>query len=428
MGLERATGHDGPARPIAPADPGRTVGPIREEKLDPREARPRRVASATSLCRHDRLAIALIRLSGERTWLVAAIAFAVYGILGFGAGVLISLYDRPADPDFLGILDELVLPLSVFIYLIVSPTVWVFYCWQPGAILKVFGQLSRNQVLTSGGESQDAITTFVESYVATSLNRPRYQIIAYVFAGLSLFGWLLWILVDPFHLIVTRYWWHANPFYFWLVWLPLVFVNVYMMVWAVLRQILAIGAFGALFRRMQIAPKPFHPDRCNGLASVGDFSLRCGAVAVMFGFWVLIMTSFQILLNGSTNLPILTAASILLYVLAVSLLLIPPAWGAHLAMQQAKDEALEVVARQMRTLLANEQLDSVPSALAQIKQLDEKMQLIDRAYRTWPFQPVALKNFSLAAVAPIATPLLSAIGAALTSLIRNGLSQPIHLP
>jgi hypothetical protein len=97
-------------------------------------------------------------------------------------------------------------------------------------------------------------------------------------------------------------------------------------------------------------------------------------------------------------------------------------------MQQAKDEALEVVARQMRTLLANEQLDEVPSALTQIKQLEKKMRLIDRAYRTWPFQPVAFKGFSIAAVAPIATPLLSTIGAALTSLIHNGLSQPIRLP
>jgi hypothetical protein len=140
------------------------------------------------------------------------------------------------------------------------------------------------------------------------------------------------------------------------------------------------------------------------------------------------MTSFQILFNGSANLLILTAASMLLYILAVSLLLIPPAWGAHLAMQQAKDEALEVVAHQMRTLLAIDQLESVPSALAQIKQLEKKMQLIDRAYRTWPFQPVAFKGFSVAAVAPIATPLLSALGAALTSLIHNGLSQPIRMP
>ena len=57
-----------------------------------------------------------------------------------------------------------------------------------------------------------------------------------------------------------------GPAYFWGIWLPLVFINVYMLVWIVLRQTIMIANIQRLLRLFAVEPVPFHPDRCSGFA------------------------------------------------------------------------------------------------------------------------------------------------------------------
>ncbi len=70
------------------------------------------------------------------------------------------------------------------------------------------------------------------------------------------------------------------PAYFWAVWLPLVFVNVYMLVWIVLRQTMMIANIQRLLRLFAVEPVPFHPDRCSGFAPIGGYATDIVRVAL----------------------------------------------------------------------------------------------------------------------------------------------------
>jgi hypothetical protein len=96
--------------------------------------------------------------------------------------------------------------------------------------------------------------------------------------------------LPPFDRLVAEgdlYWWRVVPAYFWAVWLPLVFVNVYMLVWIVIRQTIMIASIQRLLRLFAVEPVPFHPDRCSGFAPIGSYATDIVRVALIVGGWAL---------------------------------------------------------------------------------------------------------------------------------------------
>ena len=105
--------------------------------------------------------------------------------------------------------------------------------------------------------------------------------------------------LPPFDRIFAEgdlYWWRVAPAYFWGVWLPLVFVNVYMLVWIVLRQTMMIANIQRLLRLFAVEPVPYHPDRCSGFAPIGAYATDVVRVALIVGGWAL-----ALLLSGAAT-------------------------------------------------------------------------------------------------------------------------------
>lgn len=206
---------------------------------------------------------------------------------------------------------------------------------------------------------------------------------------------------NPFLYGLPAPWWLLNPFHFWIVWVPLVFVNVYMMTWIVIRQAFATVAFTRLFRVFEIDPKPFHPDKCNGFAPLGDFSTRTALIAVLFGFWVSGVISYPMFFGQPINLKLDTILALVLYVLIVPAVLIPPVWECHREMVNAKQQTLDSLAERIQGLLDETNLETMVSDKEALEGLIERYRLLETELRTWPFRPLALRRFGVSAVTPL---------------------------
>ena len=162
--------------------------------------------------------------------------------------------------------------------------------------------------------------------------------------------------LPPFNRLLPEsevFWWHVVPGYFWIIWLPLVFLNVYMLVWIVVRQTIMIANIQRLLRLFAVEPVPFHPDGCSGFAPIGSYATNIVRVALIVGSWALVL-----LLSGPLTGHGLYVAPHILFLVLVQVLLTPylllgPVWYAHRVMCEARDRAMARIAAGVRACLMN---------------------------------------------------------------------------
>ena len=208
--------------------------------------------------------------------------------------------------------------------------------------------------------------------------------------------------LPPFNRLVPEsdvFWWRVVPAYFWAIWLPLVFVNVYMLVWIVLRQTIMIVNIQRLLRLFAVEPVPFHPDRCSGFAPIGSYATNIVRVALIVGSWALVL-----LVSGPLTGHGIYVAPHILFLVLVQVLLTPylllgPVWYAHRVMREARDRALARVAAQIRACLLASAGRSRHDGRERrpYRELEAKYQLTGEGYHTWPFQPSAVSGVSITA-------------------------------
>jgi hypothetical protein len=191
------------------------------------------------------------------------------------------------------------------------------------------------------------------------------------------------------------------PVYFWAVWLPLVFVNVYMLVWIVVRQTIMIANIQRLLRLFAVEPVPFHHDRCSGFAPIGAYATDIVRVALIVGGWALVL-----LLSGPATGHALYVAPHTLFLVVVQVLLTPylllgPVWYAHRVMRRARDQALQRVADRIRAQLLRG-IGAPPGRPASYRELEAEYRLAEEGYHTWPFRRGAFGGVGVTAVLTLA--------------------------
>jgi hypothetical protein len=329
------------------------------------------------------------------------VAIAINGIFVIGLGYLVSTLYKNAGYQFVDITDSRELPIVVFVFLIFIPIIWSFYVWQPRAIQNIFLELSNNGVI--GFREQ---TASLDAFIDKRVNAPCDQIHNFLIALLFTIGNIaIWFGAnsanDPFLFGQSAKWWSINPILLWLFWIPLVFVNVYMISWIIIRQVIAISALTHLYRSATISMKALHPDGCNGLAPVGDYAMRITSMAVLFGFWVAFWIVSPLLFGLPLGLKADTILLLLAYIIAVPALLIPPVWATHSAMSRIKADALESIAVQIRKVFSESNLEDAAQSISLVGNLRTKYQFVDMDYRTWPFRLSAFRGFIITAVTPL---------------------------
>ena len=255
----------------------------------------------------------------------------------------------PETGRFIRFTDWRELPGALFLYLVLAPVIWTLYLWQPRLIVEVFDGLAQGGVVGPAryeGVPADAVLARLGGSLPRvrkfgPLRLSRGALLALLALTASVATLVIWppTALPPFDRLLPEsdiFWWHVVPVYFWAIWLPLVFINVYMLVWIVLRQTIMIANIQRLLRVFAVEPVPFHPDRCSGFAPIGSYATNIVRVALIVGSWALVL-----LLSGPLTGHGLYVAPHILFLVAVQVLLTPylllgPVWYAHRVMREAE--------------------------------------------------------------------------------------------
>ncbi len=338
----------------------------------------------------------------------------LYLLLAVVPGLLLSISGtRVTSREFVKLTDWREFPGALFLYLVLAPVLWTFYLWQPRLIVEVFDGLARSGAI--GPARRTNITadtvlrriggTFVGTAVRVGAIRLTKGVLLAVLAlAASVATLLIWppTALPPFDQLLGEsdlFWWRVVPAYFWAVWLPLVFVNVYMLVWIVVRQTVMIVNIQRLLSHFEVEPIPFHPDGCSGFAPIGSYAVNIVRVALIIGGWALVL-----LVSGPATGHGIYVAPHTLFLVVVQVLLTPylllgPVWYAHRVMSAARERALQRVGDAIRTSLLG--VGSPPPLTAPraspYRELDAKYRLMEEGFRTWPFGRNAFSGVSITA-------------------------------
>lgn len=356
----------------------------------------------------DPLAHFLVKLTRGSVLKIALLSIIINGSLILILGIPISLYyAETLGSSFISLFDKREYPIALFGYLIYNPAIWTYYIWQPLRFKNVIEQLLHNGTIGKGKKKLDI---FLQEELSVKMNNRGNLFFPTLLTLLEILLFVyLTIFQTPYALTPFKLptWWIVNPFYYWVIWLPLNAILIYMVTWLVIRQIIIISSISKLSREFEIVPKPFHPDKCNGLGAIGDFTLQSTGLVVIFGIWLSYNIGYPLLFGGAPSYNSYTIPSLMLYLIAVPVLLIAPTWFVHKAMMKARADALEDVAIQIRSLLKNEKSKHSINFVTEIEQLEKKYRIIEREYRSWPFRPPSLFRFSFTALIPIISSALS---------------------
>lgn len=328
-------------------------------------------------------------------------------------GVVISMFgDRFVSERFVKITDWREFPGALFLYLVLAPVIWTFYLWQPRLIVEVFAGLAKSGAIGSAlrdGVAADVVLRQTGgSFVQPALPRWRMRLskgalLSMLCVGLSVAALAVWppTAPPPLDRLVPEsevYWWRVIPPYFWAVWLPLVFVNVYMLVWIVVRQTVMIANIQRLLRHFSVEPIPFHPDGCNGFAPIGNYAINIVRVALIVGAWVLVL-----LLSGPISGHGLYVAPYTMFLVVVQVLLTPylllgPVWHARRVMSGAREAALQRVGDDIRRSLLSQGGSRLQKGDAHdYQELEARYRLVEEGYHRWPFGRTAVSRVSITA-------------------------------
>jgi hypothetical protein len=284
--------------------------------------------------------------------------------------------------------------------------IWTLYLWQPRLIVDVFDGLAQGGAV-GPPRRPGIVADAVLGRLGGSLPRVVRDVgplrvsggglLSVIAAAASVATLVIWppTALPPFDRLVPEpdvFWWRVITPYFWAVWLPLVFVNVYMLVWIVIRQTIMIANIQRLLRLFEVEPIPFHPDRCSGFAPIGSYATNIVRVALIVGGWAVVL-----LFAGPATGHGLYVAPHILFLVLVQVLLTPylllgPVWYAHRVMRDARERALARVADQIRACLLG-----AAGRVAPYRELEAKYRLMHEGYHTWPFGGTALGGVSITA-------------------------------
>lgn len=353
------------------------------------------------LFKNDPIGYLIDSIPGRAVIRITVLCMGIYATFIILFGVIIS---TTRNAVFISILDSRELPLVLFTSFVYFPLVWTIYQWQVRGIKATILQLAENGIFT---DSKNKLNPehFFENIIVEEWGKRSNFIIILIITFSTLVFFTISTFINPSGFITMaimkdQLWWKIYPLYFLFLWTPLQFINVYIIAWILLRQVFVIKGLNNLIDNYSISPKLFHPDKCNGLAPIGTYAIRSTMIIILFAVWITIQILSPTFYGKPMNFDLTTTIQLLFFTFAAPALLIAVVWKTHSAMCEAKNRATEAIAKQIRLLLDKNTKD-YSKPIESIKSLKEKLDIIDREMKTWPFRRFEARNFSLASIAPL---------------------------
>jgi hypothetical protein len=318
------------------------------------------------------------------------------GFYLFMAWVSNTLYSQPGQ---VGLLEDWLPWVSILFF---NPVVVGYYLWSFQAIENVIKDL----------EASDVVETNKPEIYQNALN-PYYQRWRTLLALGSAVTFSIFVFITRSGLNDS---WTGSGILPALAVTITTFVMVYMGSMLVLNLITNVRVIHSILesKELQLNFNPLHPDRCGGLHSLSDYSLKTAYLAAVLGILVGLI-EYQFITQGVGRVYWFVHLIIPLHLALSMACFFGPLLAAHRGMRKAKDELLHEIARQFQTDYSQIRLSLTKDAET-FKKGNEKIKEL-RAFYTlteefpvWPFDVQTFRRFLLTVPSPLLPLLPKLIG------------------
>jgi len=309
-------------------------------------------------------------------------------------GYYYNLWFSPKGSVFPGILQDFT---AIVVDFGSVPIIAGLYLWSTEGATSMFRQL------TGSGVFRDASVINAE----IDKSRPAYKskFVFYLIAVLSILyallqlaayqGWVPWKSAGGYINLEPAAAYYRTPF--WLL-------NFYTFLFAIYNIVITVVTLRKLFHTRGIRIQPLHPDKCGGVISISQYTVKIAYGIASAGLVISGATVFALQTNAlRESYPIIIG--IVAYLLLTPLLFFWPLGTAHTAMQEAKDAQLLQLAKRFDALYSrlSSEIDKDEDFEKDLKKLEniKKLYGIALEFPVWPFDISNLRRFFAVITAPL---------------------------
>lgn len=165
-----------------------------------------------------------------------------------------------------------------------------------------------------------------------------------------------------------------------------------------------------LLKSKKLNVNPLHPDRCGGLQSLSNYSIKTAYLIAILGFWIGTI-GFQYITQGDGQYYWYVGLVVFLYIFLSGACFFGPLLTVHRGMEKAKKELLHKIAGQFEAdyaMICNnlgEEAEVLKKKTEKIRELKTFYTLTDE-FPVWPFDVQIFRRYLLTVPTPLIVPLI----------------------
>jgi hypothetical protein len=299
--------------------------------------------------------------------------------------------------------------------------IWIFffmpmlvgmYLWQIRAASSLFEMLEENKVIVESHSHDRSRVQQIRQTLFQRLTKLDIYLLVFAFIGISLYYELTTGWPQQFKL-VTQYWYEVKwylPLYIIFGWsLPLYMEGIIMV-----RQWIIVSTLSNFIESADLQLEILHPDSVGGLGVLGEFIRKSSLFAMGLG----IMAATYALDVSFSGSPILERLDVggffIIYLILLPLCLIFPLISSQKSMRKARNKILEPIALEFQATLRAAYPKVTEISTTEIRELNERLEQLqkhrDLILHNFPVSPIqtnALRAFSISAMLPLISGIIS---------------------
>lgn len=301
-----------------------------------------------------------------------------------------TLWSRPGQT---GLLQDQVPWIAA---IIINPFIIGYYLWSFKAISRLIQTLDESDVVDIDRAKIDRMSALIYYRKGRNL---------WAMASAACFG-LVVCITQPG---LEKSWASSTPLANFSITIDTL-VIVYAGTILVLNLIDNIRILHRLLKSKKLNVNPLHPDRCGGLQSLSNYSIKTAYLIAILGVWIGTI-GVQYITQGNGKYYWYVGFVVFLYIFLSGACFFGPLLTVHRGMEKAKKELLHKIARQFEAdyeMICNnlgEEAEVLKKRTEKIRELKTFYTLTDE-FPVWPFDVQIFRRYLLTVPTPLIVPLI----------------------